>query len=53
MLGGKVDGLLLPENTVIEIKNRVNRLFFKLRDYEKVQYFLYLLIEIQYLHHLE
>ena len=42
IIGGKLDGLLLPENTIIEIKNRVNRLFYKLRDYEKVQCYTYM-----------
>ena len=27
---------------LIEIKNRINRLFYKLRDYEKVQIFIYM-----------
>ena len=44
MLGGKIDGILLPENTIIEIKNRVNHLFYKLRNYEKVQCYTYMFL---------
>jgi hypothetical protein len=60
-IGGRVDGLLIDPDTgktvrVIEVKNRMNRLFKKLRDYEKVQCHIYMklldtkesdLIEIQ------
>lgn len=42
MLGGKIDGILLPENIVIEIKNRVKYLFYNLRNYEKVQCYTYM-----------
>lgn len=42
IIGGKIDGILLPENTIIEIKNRVNHLFYKLRNYEKVQCYTYM-----------
>lgn len=35
VLKGKVDGI--SENTVVEAKNRQNRLFMELRDYERVQ----------------
>lgn len=38
---GKIDGIL-EDKTIIEIKNRVNRLFYKLRDYEKVQCYAYM-----------
>jgi hypothetical protein len=43
MIGGRVDGLN-DDNVVIEIKNRVNKLFYKLRDYEKVQTYAYMYI---------
>ena len=43
-IGGKIDGILLPENIIIEIKNRVKNLFYKLRDYEKVQCFVYMFL---------
>ena len=42
-LGGRIDGIN-EEKTLIEIKNRVRRLFYKLRDYEKVQVFAYMYI---------
>jgi len=35
---------LLPENIIIEIKNRVKCLFYKLRDYEKVQCYVYMFL---------
>jgi hypothetical protein len=41
-VGGKIDGLDEDEDTIIEFKNRVNRLFYKLRDYEKVQTMTYM-----------
>jgi hypothetical protein len=41
-IGGKIDGLDEDEDTIIEFKNRVNRLFYKLRDYEKVQTMVYM-----------
>ena len=44
LIGGKIDGLLLPENTIIEIKNRIKCLFYKLRDYEKVQCYSYMFL---------
>ena len=43
-VGGKIDGILLPENIIVEIKNRVKNLFYKLRDYEKVQCFVYMFL---------
>lgn len=45
-LGGKVDGLtnIDGEKTIVEIKNRVNKLFNCVRDYEKVQCFAYMYI---------
>ena len=41
-LGGRIDGLDKDTGELIEIKNRINRLFYKLRDYEKVQIFIYM-----------
>ena len=44
-IGGKVDGLTINSDDnkiIVEIKNRVNRLFYKLRDYEKVQIYAYM-----------
>lgn len=41
-IGGKIDGIDNDETTIIEIKNRVHKLFYKLRDYEKVQIFAYM-----------
>ena len=43
-IGGKIDGILLPENIIVEIKNRVKNLFYKLRSYEKVQCFVYMFL---------
>tara|TARA_E500000178_G_scaffold313119_1_gene330298 strand:+ start:646 stop:1524 length:879 start_codon:yes stop_codon:yes gene_type:complete len=43
-LGGKIDGLDTEEDKIIEFKNRVNRLFYKLRDYEKVQTMTYMFL---------
>lgn len=42
-LGGKIDGIL-ADNTIIEIKNRMHKLFYKLRDYEKIQTYGYMFI---------
>ena len=47
-IGGKIDGINLKTGSVIEIKNRMHKLFYKLRDYEKVQIMAYL-----YLHESE
>ena len=41
-LGGKIDGINKENNTIIEIKNRMNKLFHELRGYEKVQLMCYL-----------
>ena len=46
---GKVDGLILneeneSENTIIEIKNRMYRYFYQLREYEKIQTYSYMYI---------
>ncbi len=43
-IGGKIDGIDLMNNCVIEIKNRVNKLFYTLKDYEKVQIMCYIYI---------
>ena len=42
-VGGKIDGIN-DDNVLIEVKNRMNRLFYKLRDYEKVQIYAYMYI---------
>jgi hypothetical protein len=42
---GKIDRLQVEEDgtkTLIEIKNRVNRLFYKVKDYENIQVQCYL-----------
>lgn len=46
-IGGRVDGLLLDKETgeitrVVEVKNRMRKLFNKLRDYERVQCHVYM-----------
>lgn len=41
-VGGKIDGINKEDNTIIEIKNRMNKLFYELRGYEKVQLMCYL-----------
>jgi len=41
-IGGKIDGINLDNGYIIEIKNRVNKLFYQLRDYEKVQLMSYI-----------
>ena len=43
-LGGRIDGINETEDTIIEIKNRVKRLFYNLRDYEKIQVYAYMYI---------
>jgi hypothetical protein len=42
-IGGKIDGFD-ERNNVYEIKNRVHKLFFELRNYEKVQIMTYLFL---------
>ena len=42
-IGGKIDGIL-QDRTIIEVKNRVHKLFNKIRDYEKVQTYCYMYI---------
>lgn len=44
LLGGKIDGICNENKCIIEIKNRIHKLFYKLRDYEKVQLMCYLFI---------
>ena len=41
-VGGKIDGINKENNTIIEIKNRMKKLFYELRGYEKVQLMCYL-----------
>ena len=41
-IGGRIDGINEETNFIIEIKNRVNKLFYSLRDYEKVQIMCYM-----------
>jgi hypothetical protein len=41
-LGGKIDGLADEGHTLVEIKNRVHRLFKCVKDYERVQVVCYL-----------
>ena len=52
-LGGKVDAISIDKKNnkkIVEIKNRVNRLFNCVRDYEKVQCYAYMfLFDIPYL----
>ena len=46
ILGGRVDGVLMDSNgnitKVVEVKNRTARLFYTLRNYEKVQTMIYM-----------
>ena len=42
-IGGRIDGIL-ENRTVIEIKNRMHKLFNKVKDYEKVQTYCYMYI---------
>jgi len=42
-VGGKIDGIT-EDDIVIEIKNRIYKLFYELRDYEKVQLYTYMFI---------
>jgi len=41
-IGGKIDGIEPQSRTLVEIKNRVRSLFYKLRDYEKTQLYGYM-----------
>lgn len=42
-IGGRIDGIL-ENRTVIEVKNRMHKLFNKVKDYEKVQTYCYMYI---------
>ena len=42
-IGGRVDGLL-KDKSIIEVKNRIHKLFRNLRDYEKIQIYCYMFI---------
>ena len=42
-IGGKIDGMT-SDKEIVEIKNRIYKLFYKLRDYEKVQIMTYMYI---------
>lgn len=41
-IGGKIDGIRSTDGAIIEVKNRMKKLFFELRGYEKVQLMSYL-----------
>lgn len=41
-IGGKIDGISSDSSTIIEVKNRVHKLFYDLRNYEKVQIMSYM-----------
>ena len=46
-IGGKIDGIYTNpdgDEVILEIKNRVNKLFHSLRDYEKVQCYAYMYV---------
>lgn len=46
-VGGKVDGIFINddnEKVLLEVKNRVKKLFYTLRAYEKVQIYAYMLL---------
>jgi len=43
-IGGKIDGINSDTGTIIEVKNRVNKLFYSLRNYEKVQITCYMFL---------
>jgi hypothetical protein len=43
-IGGKIDGINSENGSIIEVKNRVNKLFYSLRDYEKVQIICYMFL---------
>lgn len=47
-IGGRIDGFIKNTETIIEIKNRIHKLFYSLRNYEKTQLMCYL-----YLFHAE
>ena len=41
-IGGKIDGISIDSTTLIEVKNRIHKLFYELRNYEKVQIMSYM-----------
>ena len=44
-IGGKIDGIIYNDDkskTLVEVKNRVSKLFYTVRDYEKVQILTYM-----------
>jgi len=41
-IGGKIDGIYEDTTAIIEVKNRIHKLFYELRDYEKVQIISYM-----------
>jgi hypothetical protein len=43
-IAGKIDGINIQTGTIIEVKNRINKLFYNLRDYEKVQITCYMFL---------
>lgn len=43
-IGGKIDGINNENGSIIEVKNRVNKLFYTLRNYEKVQITCYMFL---------
>ena len=42
-VGGKIDGIC-ADKTIIEVKNRMHKLFYNLREYEKIQTYSYMFI---------
>jgi hypothetical protein len=42
-IGGKIDGIC-EDKTIIEVKNRMHKLFYNLREYEKIQTFSYMYV---------
>ena len=44
LIGGKIDGINVDDGSIIEIKNRMNKLFNEFRTYEKVQLMSYLFL---------
>lgn len=42
-VGGKIDGIC-SDKTIIEVKNRMHKLFYNLREYEKIQTYSYMFI---------
>ena len=41
-IGGKIDGINKNNGSIIEVKNRMHKLFYTLREYEKVQIMCYM-----------